>query len=119
MSKVWKNCTCLPSCHQIEFTYNEQLNKLDPEELCRENERMDGDAAITQFESEIAYDIIKSGYNSLSYKYFAIKDWLEDSSNDTLESWDRFREVDLAQFRKMSAVSDAYSKYAFGFGFSC
>ena len=68
MSQVWKNCTCLPTCHQIEFTYNEQLNKLDPEVVCHEKNNLDV-AGITHVESLIAKNLMENGYNSMNYKY--------------------------------------------------
>ena len=75
---TWKNCTCLPTCHHIEFTYNEQLNSIDVS-VCENKYSV---------ESKIAGIMVENGYNSLAYKYFKMKEYEKFGSNDTLEKWD-------------------------------
>ena len=94
---VFKSCSCLPTCHQLEFTYNEQLNRLDPEEMCQEDERIE--TGMKTIESRIAEMLIMNGQNSLTYKYFTVKDWLAKESNDTMEQWDyQANRIKLCQY---------------------
>ena len=86
-NEVLKNCKCWPTCHQLEFTYNEQLNKLDAEELCQEHNEHTSKLALKSVESRIADKLMENGYNSLYYKYFTVKEWLDSGSNETMEPW--------------------------------
>ena len=79
---TWKGCSCLPTCHHIEYTYSEQTNPLDLD-LC-ETSSISG-----TIESFLASDMMRNGYNSLTYKIFKVQERLEKESNETLEAWDK------------------------------
>ena len=95
---VEKNCKCLPTCHQVEFTYNEQLDRLDHKALCYE--RQDSiETSIEGVETLIAKNLMENGHNSLAYKYFKVKEFIEKSSNETLDSWEyQSNRVKLCQY---------------------
>ena len=80
--KPWKKCQCLPTCHNIEFTYTKEYEQRDPVSLC------------TKFTHTIEYDVadnlLKKGYmNSLVYRYQKVSEWINSKSNETLNVWDR------------------------------
>lgn len=68
------NCTCLPNCHQIEFTFNEQVNKLDLD-ICNDK---------YSIERKLIEIIMEKGHNSLAYRYFTIDKLLTSNSNESL-----------------------------------
>ena len=86
---AWKNCTCLPSCHQIEFTYYKEMTPLVTEDLCWQQIY-----APHKVEMKIVKGgIFGYGFNSLVYRYYKYKGWLPSNSNDTLgsdEAWDTY-----------------------------
>ena len=79
--KPWKKCQCLPTCHNIEFTYTKEYEKRDPNGICTEFPHT--------FEYNIARKLFKKGYtNSLAYKYHKVSEWINNKSNQTLNKWD-------------------------------
>ena len=109
---TWGNCSCLPSCHQVEFTYNEELNHLDPNEVCNDA------VGRRTVEMNIARRITNNGYNSLVYRYYKFKNWFPyTSTNDTLgyeEAWDLFaNQKKLCEFmvkNQMAKVSVMFER---------
>ena len=79
--KPWKKCQCLPTCHNIEFTYTKEYEQRDPESLCIK--------FTHTAEYDIADNLLKKGYtNSLVYKYQKVSEWINSKSNETLNGWD-------------------------------
>ena len=86
---AWKNCTCLPSCHQIEFTYYKEMTPLVTEDLCWQ--QIDAPHKVEM--KIVKGGIFGYGFNSLVYRYYKYKGWLPSNSNDTLgsdEAWDTY-----------------------------
>ena len=80
--KPWKKCQCLPTCHNIEFTYTKEYEKRDPNSICTESSQ--------SLEYNIAQKLFKKGYtNSLAYKYHKVSEWIKNKSNETLNKWDQ------------------------------
>ena len=100
------NCRkkCVPSCNQVEFTSTEQSFKRDANSICSERRSL---------ENNIAEDIMKSGYDSLLYKYMKITEWksnrdeLGEKFNDTLEP---YREYQIKSQLCKSIVNNHISK---------
>ena len=100
---VRKNCSCLPSCHHIEFDYNEQLNPLETT-LCDR---------LNEIPLAIANEMMDNGYNSLAYKLIKIREWQESGSNESVR-WDEDkirRELCIEMLSKhMAKVSVMFNK---------
>ena len=86
MEKTYSQKTkhrCLPLCHQIRFTYTENIDKRDEEEICNDKDSVEFKISRQLREKE--------GYNHLIYKYHKIKEWIQAQGTNrtvTLDAYD-------------------------------
>ena len=77
-----RKCSCLPTCHHIEFTHIEQQNPIDIKVCHDEGSKL----------WEIATSILYNGYNPLTYNFLKAKEWQEKykykKANQTFQRWD-------------------------------
>ena len=79
---------CLPSCHQLQFTYSEVIEKRDPEDICNTEVLKEDDYPGFKnkaFEPDLAYKLYKHEFSELMYKYNATKAWINGKSNNISE----------------------------------
>ena len=82
-----RGCSCLPTCHHIEFTHTERETLIDPN-VCHDQSI---DSLGARFRA-IAESIMDNGYKSLAYNFINAKEWQEKykykKANETFQRWD-------------------------------
>ena len=75
---------CLPSCHQLQFTYSEVIEKRDPIAICKVNSKVHSWYQIykTEFEPNLAQELYEKKFSDLLHKYNIVNDWLDTESNN-------------------------------------
>ena len=75
---------CLPSCHQLQFTYSEVIEKRDPIAICKVDSKVYDLYPIpkTEFEPNLAKVLYRNKFSELLYKYNIVNDWLDSKSNN-------------------------------------
>ena len=79
---------CLPSCHQLQFTFSKEMEKRDPEDICNTEIVDDGTYPgfrNKDFEPDLARTLYKHEFSELMYKYNATKAWINGKSNNISE----------------------------------
>ena len=91
-----RNCSCLPTCHHIEFTYIEEKIPIDLEMVCYENQasRVNSQVEVKTIVRDIGNVLMENGYNSLAYNFFEYKNLkIRKQSNplinDTFGTWNK------------------------------
>ena len=84
-----KNCTCLPTCHHIEFTHVEQLRPIDVDKACYNG--LDSNPMIETYSiiRQIGYMMMDNGYNSVAHDFFEYRRWEQGHETGKAESWNK------------------------------
>ena len=73
-----KQCTCLPTCHHIEFPFVSYTKELKSTQECNDQESK---------EYRLARIMLEHGFDSFSYKFFTFTN-IDKATSDDLVKWD-------------------------------
>ena len=75
---------CLPSCHQLQFTYSEVIEKRDPIAICKVDRKLNAfyKTYKSEFEPNLAHELYENKFSELLHKYHNVNDWLNTKSSN-------------------------------------
>ena len=75
---------CLPSCHQLQFTYSEVIEKRDPIAICKVDHKQEAlyKTYKNEFEPNLAQELYRNKFSELLHKYHIVNNWLNAKSSN-------------------------------------